>query len=255
MNDTVLELRGLTAGYEGVAVVHELDLTVAAGEVVALLGANGAGKTTTLLTISGLLPRLAGEVEVLGESVPPTAPTAVARPWSLARRGVAHVPEDRSLFFDLTAGENLRPGPPSARSSDVARRPRRRARPLPRPRTAARARGRAPLGRRAADAGAGPRPGQPARLLMVDEMSLGLAPIVVERLLSIVAAIAAEPGPGSCWSSSTWPSPWPRRPGGRAQRGSDRGAPAGAAELAADTSWSRPVTWARPASRPRTTRS
>ena len=62
---SLLALQGVTAGYEGIPVVHEIDLTVEAGEVVALLGANGAGKTTTLLTVSGLLPVIDGTIEVL----------------------------------------------------------------------------------------------------------------------------------------------------------------------------------------------
>ncbi|MEL7206905.1 MAG: ATP-binding cassette domain-containing protein [Actinomycetota bacterium] len=102
MSDTVLRLSGLRAGYAGVAVVHDLDLEVAAGEVVALLGPNGAGKTTTLKTVSGLLPVLGGEVEVLGEPIPG------GRAHRVARRGVGHVTEDRSLFFALTVRENLR---------------------------------------------------------------------------------------------------------------------------------------------------
>ncbi|HMQ25738.1 MAG TPA: ATP-binding cassette domain-containing protein, partial [Acidimicrobiales bacterium] len=60
--EALVELRGLVAGYAGVAVVRDLSLRVDAGEVVALLGPNGAGKTTTLLTVSALLPPIAGEV-------------------------------------------------------------------------------------------------------------------------------------------------------------------------------------------------
>ncbi|MEO6989821.1 MAG: ATP-binding cassette domain-containing protein, partial [Aquihabitans sp.] len=62
----LLALQGVTAGYEGIPVIRDVDLTVASGEVVALLGANGAGKTTTLLTVSGLLPALDGEIRVGG---------------------------------------------------------------------------------------------------------------------------------------------------------------------------------------------
>src|SRR5699024_4702475 len=87
----LLEATGLRAGHDGVAVVRDLDLHVDAGEVVALLGPNGAGKTTTLLTASGLLPALGGELRVLGGAV------SSARPHLLARRGLAHVLEDRSL--------------------------------------------------------------------------------------------------------------------------------------------------------------
>src|SRR6266498_2865868 len=100
----LIEVAGLSTGYGGIAVVRDLSLTVGPGEVVALLGPNGAGKTTTLLTISGLLSPMAGSVQVLGQPVNGTDPSKVAR------RGVAHVAEDRSLFFDLTVEENIRLG-------------------------------------------------------------------------------------------------------------------------------------------------
>ena len=78
--EAVVDVRGLHAGYGGVAVVRDLDLIVARGEVVALLGPNGAGKTTTLLTLSGLLAPIAGSVSVLGES---------SRRFQAAPRGAA----------------------------------------------------------------------------------------------------------------------------------------------------------------------
>src|SRR3954467_12603399 len=98
----LLQLEHLDAGYNGSPVVRDLTLQVDRGEVVALLGPNGAGKTTTLLTIAGLLPALGGTVEVLG------APVDVAHPERMARRGLAFVTEDRSLFPGLTVGEHLR---------------------------------------------------------------------------------------------------------------------------------------------------
>ena len=97
---------GLSAGYGGVAVVRDIELEVGPGEVVALLGANGAGKTTTLLTISGLIEPLAGSISINGVEVDHRAP------HRNARLGLAHVPEDRSLFFQLTVEENLKLGLP-----------------------------------------------------------------------------------------------------------------------------------------------
>src|SRR4051812_21983962 len=97
---TALDIRHLDAGYGAIRVVRDLTLQVDEGEVVALLGPNGAGKTTTLLTVSGLLAPLAGEVLVLGQSIAGRAPQLIAR------RGVAHVPEGRALFPGLTAREN-----------------------------------------------------------------------------------------------------------------------------------------------------
>lgn len=188
-----LEVRGLTAGYDGVAVVHDVDLTVESGEVAALLGANGAGKSTTLLAVSGLVPLLGGSVTVLGEPVHTGRSRGVSAVWKLARRGVAHVPEDRGLFFDLTAAENLRLGRPSRRGADAV--------PLDQ------VLGWFPaleqvLDRRAGLLSGGEQQmlalaravtGRP-QLLLVDELSLGLAPIIVEQLLPVLRSIATETG-------------------------------------------------------------
>jgi len=183
---SVLELAGLHAGYDGVAVVRDLDLSVREGEIVALLGPNGAGKTTTLLTVSGLLPSLAGTIDILGGGPPSTR-----RPHEVARRGVAHVPEHRALFFDLTARENLRLGT-VGRSADLdlvfeyfpalVGLLDRRAGLLSGGEQQMLALGRALAGS--------------PRLLMVDEMSLGLAPIIVEGLLPVLRRISDETGAG-----------------------------------------------------------
>ena len=183
MAEVLLELRGMSAGYRGVPVVRGLDLTVAPGEVVALLGPNGAGKTTTLLTVSGLLPLLGGEVQVLGRPVG-------ARPaHRLAAAGVAHVLENRSLFAQMTVEENLRvAGGDTAVGTAVGWFP--ELEPL--------------LGRRAGLLSGGEQQmlaigralaGSP-RLLMIDEMSLGLAPIIVERLLPVIRRVADQTGAG-----------------------------------------------------------
>jgi branched-chain amino acid transport system ATP-binding protein len=181
----LLECTALAAGYDGVPVVRGLDLRVDPGEVVTLLGPNGAGKTTTLLTVSGLLPIIAGDVRVLGADVSPR------RAHRVSRRGLAHVLEDRGLFFGLTVRENLRLGRRSGKANlrtVLGYFP--KLEPL--------------LDRRAGLLSGGEQQmlavaraliGEP-RLLLVDELSLGLAPIVVEYLLPVLRDIAHSTGIG-----------------------------------------------------------
>ena len=100
----MLRLEGVSAGYHGLQILHELDMHVDEGEIVAVVGANGAGKTTTLKTISGMLQPSSGTVFFDGERV------SGLPPHELVRRGLVHVPEGRALFGPLTVEENLRMG-------------------------------------------------------------------------------------------------------------------------------------------------
>src|SRR5512144_2716848 len=99
----VLETRGLSTGYAGQPVVHDLNVSVSPGEVVCLLGPNGAGKTTTMLCLSGELPALGGEVLFDGKAT--KAPL-----HGRARNGMSYVTEERSVFKGLTLRDNLRVG-------------------------------------------------------------------------------------------------------------------------------------------------
>ena len=101
VTDTLIEARGLSAGYGKMAVVRDLDLHVDAGEVVALIGANGAGKTTTLLTLAGELSPLEGEVRFLGQ--PTRSPMHVR-----CRNGLGYVTEERSVIMDMSVADNLK---------------------------------------------------------------------------------------------------------------------------------------------------
>jgi branched-chain amino acid transport system ATP-binding protein len=179
----VLALTGLAAGYNGSTVVRDLDLEIAEGEVVALLGSNGAGKTTTLRAISGIVQPLAGTIVLDGNDLRRRSPPA------RAQLGIAHVPEGRGIFFGLTVAEHLRLGFRGERLD------------------AALAYQYFPALTELADRRAGLLSGgqqqmlalgralaRKPRLLMLDEMSLGLAPIVVERLLPVVSAYARESG-------------------------------------------------------------
>jgi len=104
MAEPVLELDRLEVRYGTVTVVRELSLRADRGEIVGLIGPNGAGKSTTLHAVMGLLPAAAGEIRIAGESV------AGRSPESIARAGVALVPEGRRIFGDFTVEENLRLG-------------------------------------------------------------------------------------------------------------------------------------------------
>lgn len=185
--ETAIRVSGLAAGYGGIPVVRSLDLHVNKGEVVALLGPNGAGKTTTLLTISGLLRPVAGKVEVFGAEVP------LGQPHKVARSGLAHVAEDRSLFFDLTVAENLRLGLTGPRAQQKAAMERAlelfpALAPL-----RSRLSGLLSGGEQQMLAMARALVSEP-KALLVDEMSMGLAPIIVERMIPIVRRIADETG-------------------------------------------------------------
>ncbi|WP_241834844.1 ABC transporter ATP-binding protein [Pseudofrankia asymbiotica] len=172
----VLAAHGLSAGYGGAPVVRRLDIQVRAGEVVVLLGPNGAGKTTTLLALAGALAPQAGEVHWAG--------SATAAPLHRrARSGLSLVPEDRSVIMSLTVRENLRVGrcdPALALATfpELAEHLDRRAGLLSGGQqqmvTLARALARRPTA------------------LLADELSLGLAPQIVTRLLTAVRAAADE---------------------------------------------------------------
>jgi branched-chain amino acid transport system ATP-binding protein len=182
----VLETRRLSGGYDRVPVVRDLNIRVNPGELVALLGPNGAGKTTSLLTISGLLPALDGQVLVDGKDV------TGLRPHKIARLGVAHVPEERALFQALTVADNLRLGVRGHRRVDMDEAVKHT--PVLRKILSRRA-GLLSGGEQQMLALARALMSKP-KLLMVDEMSLGLAPIVVQSLLSTLTDIAAEQGCG-----------------------------------------------------------
>jgi ABC-type branched-subunit amino acid transport system ATPase component len=185
VSGAVLEVERLTAGYEEAPVVRELDLRVGQGEVVALLGANGAGKTTTLRAISGIVHPMEGRIEFAGRDLERMSISG------RAKLGIAHVPETRGVFFGLTVAEHLRLGHRGERlDADAAYRFFPALRELRDRRCGLLSGGEQQMlavGRALAR-----RP----RLLLLDELSLGLAPLIVERLLPVVREYALETGCG-----------------------------------------------------------
>ena len=179
---SAIEIQGLMAGHTGIPAVRGLDLHVESGELVALLGPNGAGKSTTLWTVSGVLPIIDGDVRVLGESIRGVSAHMVAR------RGVALVPEDRGLFFQLTVAENMRLHHHRASTVSFAE----VLAYFPAlDGLQARKSGLLSGGEQQMLAVACALLSDP-KVLMIDEMSLGLAPIIVERLLPVVRKIADD---------------------------------------------------------------
>jgi branched-chain amino acid transport system ATP-binding protein len=172
---TLLEADSLCAGYGGLAAVHELDLRLEPGEIVALLGSNGAGKTTTILTLAGEIAPLAGELRWCGS--PTRAPLA-----RRARQGLGVVLEERSVFMRLTVAENLNIG--HGRSEDALE-----LFPELRPHLRRRA-GLLSGGQQQMLAVARALAAKP-RALLIDELSLGLAPVLVDRLLEALRGAAA----------------------------------------------------------------
>jgi branched-chain amino acid transport system ATP-binding protein len=176
---TGLECRQLSAGYGSVEIVRPLDLAVDEGEVLAILGPNGAGKSTLMNTLAGLLPRLGGEVVVHGEPVPS------GRPGAAASAGIVLVPDDRSLFKTLTVAENIKVAAGKADPRSVLD-------VFPalekRWKVAAGSTSGGEQQMIAVARGLIQRP----KVLLIDEMSMGLAPVIVEELLPIVRRIADD---------------------------------------------------------------
>jgi branched-chain amino acid transport system ATP-binding protein len=183
----MLELRNVTAGYGAFTALWDVSLSIAAGEAVAVVGPNGAGKTTLLRVISGLLPLRSGELELEGARLTGRAA------HEIVAQGIAHVPEGRRIFPALTVADNLRMGAylPAAR--------RRFAESLARvydlfPVLAERA------GQRAGSLSGGEQQmlaigralmSRP-KLILLDEPSMGLAPVLVLRLFDLIRRVREE---------------------------------------------------------------
>jgi len=183
----LLALRDVHAAYGPVQVLHGISLEVAHGEVVVVLGANGAGKTTTIRSICGMVTTR-GSVQVAGEEI------VGRRTAEVARLGVAHVPQGRGTFADLSVDDNMRLGAYTRKDSGVAADIERWYEVFP------------VLGERRASAAGNLSGGEQQmlalgralmskpKLLLLDEPSLGLAPLVVQSLFERLGTIKAEAG-------------------------------------------------------------
>jgi branched-chain amino acid transport system ATP-binding protein len=182
----LLAVEGLVARYGPIEALRGVELAVSEGEIVALIGANGAGKSTLLMTISGMVRTAAGRIVFDGADLKGMAPHRIAR------GGIAHVPEGRHVFPRMTVEENLTMGAVGV-PSDVESEERGRAYDLF-PVLAERRRQRAGTlsgGEQQMLAIARALMGRP-RLLLLDEPSLGLAPLMVKRIFAAIAEINAE---------------------------------------------------------------
>ncbi len=183
----VLAVEDLEVRYGGIRAVRGVDLEVAAGEVVALLGANGAGKSSTLLAIAGAIRPFAGRIRLDGREV------TGAPPERMVRAGAAMVPETRDVFPDLTVEENLRLGA-YVRRRDTAGVEADRAAMLELfpvlAERAAQTAGTLSGGEQQMLVIARAMMSRP-RLLLLDEPSLGLAPTIVEQIFEMIRRLAA----------------------------------------------------------------
>ena len=184
---SLLEVTDLRAGYGALNVLHDLSLTVEAGEIVVILGANGAGKTTTIRAISGMIDRT-GAVSFDGNAITRSAPDAIVR------AGIAQVPQGRGTFPELSVEDNLRAGSYTRRDGEVAADverwfgvfPRLRERRLQRA-------GSLSGGEQQMLAIARALMSRP-RLLLCDEPSLGLAPLITQELFAVIERLNRDEG-------------------------------------------------------------
>ena len=184
MPESTLEIRGLQVVYKGVPALHDVSLVVNRGEIVTLIGANGAGKTTTLKAISGVVRPSRGDILLEGADV------VALGPDQIVARGIAHVPEGRRVFPQLSVQENLTVGAHLVRDASAFKRGLEQVFTMF-PRLAERRRqlGETLSGGEQQMLALGRAMMSRPKILMLDEPSLGLAPMVVEEVAKAVLAL------------------------------------------------------------------
>jgi branched-chain amino acid transport system ATP-binding protein len=183
----LLKVSGLKVSYGGIQAVKGVDFEVHEGELVSLIGSNGAGKTTTMKAITGTLPINAGDIEYLGKSIKGQGP------WDLVKQGLAMVPEGRGVFTRMTIIENLQMGAYIRDDADgiaadmekmftIFPRLRERKDQLAGTMSGGEqqmlAMGRALMSR--------------PKVLLLDEPSMGLSPIMVDKIFEVVKDVYAQ---------------------------------------------------------------
>jgi len=181
----MLEVRGLEVHYGGIAAVKGIDLQVSKGELVCLIGANGAGKTTTLKAIAALVPRSRGDIRLGGDS------TAGLASFELVRRGLALVPEGRGVFGRLTVRENLEMGAYHRSDGEVGQDLEKVFALMPRLHERRNQTGGTLSGGEQQMLAIGRSLMSRPKLLLLDEPSMGLAPLMVQKVFETIQAIQA----------------------------------------------------------------
>lgn len=184
---SLLSIKNLSVNYGNISALRKVDLRVEEGEIVTLVGGNGAGKTTTLMSVSGLTDKVGGSVFFAEEDI------TQMNPYKIVHKGLAHVPEGREIFADLTVRENLIAGSignPGTKGAEVEKLIQEQYALFPR------------LKERESQYGGNLSGGEQQmlaiarglmmkpRLLMLDEPSLGLAPIIVEEIFKLIKKIS-----------------------------------------------------------------
>jgi branched-chain amino acid transport system ATP-binding protein len=184
---SLLELSGLRAGYGAVEVLHGIDLAVEAGEVVVVLGANGAGKTTTMRAVSGTIPR-SGSITFDSTNITKTAPDAIVK------AGIAQVPQGRGTFPELTVLDNLRIGAYLRRDREVDTDIDQWFEVFPRLRDRSGQRAGSLSGGEQQMLAIGRALMSRPKLLLCDEPSLGLAPLITQALFDVIERLNRDTG-------------------------------------------------------------
>lgn len=184
---TLLKVSNLKVSYGGIQAVKGVDFEVHEGELVSLIGSNGAGKTTTMKAITGTLPINAGDIEYLGKSIKGQGP------WDLVKQGLAMVPEGRGVFTRMTIIENLQMGAYIRDDKDgIAADMEKMFTIFPRLRERKDQLAGTMSGGEQQMLAIGRALMSKPKLLLLDEPSLGLAPIIIQQIFDIIEQLRKD---------------------------------------------------------------